>query len=286
MNEMAQQMGRGSEILGSIVTWELGGVKVSYSRLVTALQNAGLDESVVRTKLPRNAFTQAAKRLSDERVIDKLNEDDTEIYFQFTKRSRQNGEFEYDKECILVLSKYTGSVFCADNPDLAREAEKLVAEAMDTYTGANISVAIKKLFQQDADIFSFPQDGGVYLVPEAHADFLEKINNFLNEIGGKLSRLPIARGTEHGDRAFRETISASIEKTAKAHLDAIEALTPENQDRSFESRAREINETRYKVEVYAAYLGSEAEKLLKIVAAAKQRLKAKIMEASKNVVVQ
>lgn len=289
MGTIATTMGNGSDILGYMLAWELNGIKATYHTLVHAYRDADLDDRVVRTKLPRHAFTQAARKLSDERVIDKLDEDETDIRFQFTRRFSVNGvaekEFEYIKEAVLVLSKSTGRVFCADDPDLAIEAERLVSEYLDTYTGANIAIQLKTLFKENADIFSFPRDGGVYLVPSAHEEFISKIRKFVESINGRLSQLPIARGTEQGDRAFRETISASIEKTIETHLKAIEALSSDNQNRTFESRAREIQETRYKVECYASYLGSEAQRLLQIVEDAKVALRNKIMEASVSVFV-
>src|SRR3954468_17251242 len=269
MNAMAQQMSRGQDLLGSMIAWEMKGIKLSYHKLVTAMSEAGLDEDVVRTKLPAQAFTRAVKELTDQRVVDKLDENPTDITFQFTRRYRENGEFEYIREFIMSMSKITGKIYCADDPDMAAQVEALVGEAMDTYTGADVAKYLRQLFKEYADIFSFPQDGGVYLVPAAYESFVDQVGVFVESIGGKWNRLPIARGTEYGDKAFRETISGQIERTIAEHVKAVEALTPDNQTRSFESQARHINDTRYKVEVYASYLGAEAERLLQVVKDAK-----------------
>src|SRR5207245_1104891 len=70
-------------IHGEIITWHMRGLEVSYQAVLDALDAAGLPKSVARERLPRNAFARAARTLSENRIIRKLDEDETDLMFQF-----------------------------------------------------------------------------------------------------------------------------------------------------------------------------------------------------------
>src|SRR5262249_43252004 len=59
----------GTPLLGEVITWNAGGVKVKHVALVEALRDAGLDEKVARELAPRHAFTRACRKLGEKRII-------------------------------------------------------------------------------------------------------------------------------------------------------------------------------------------------------------------------
>src|SRR5262249_57821704 len=102
----------GTPLLGEIITWTCSGVSVKYPDLIAALKEAGLDESVARELAPRHAFTRACRKLSDQRIIRQVAEDEASVRFQFTTEHHDGDRFEYELETMLTLDKKTGKVSC------------------------------------------------------------------------------------------------------------------------------------------------------------------------------
>src|SRR6516165_10621779 len=103
----------GTPLLGEIITWTCGGVKVRHIDLVHALKDAGLDEGVARELAPRHAFTRACRRLAQARIIRQVSEDNKSITFQFTAEKKEGDRYEYELETLLTLDKDSGKVRCA-----------------------------------------------------------------------------------------------------------------------------------------------------------------------------
>ena len=97
-------------LLGEIITFgSKSGSTHKHADVVQALKDAGLDEKAAKEFLPGQAFARAAKKLSDERVIDVVNEWGDDVVFQFTKKffkGRDESEGgDYRKEVYLTLDK-------------------------------------------------------------------------------------------------------------------------------------------------------------------------------------
>jgi hypothetical protein len=111
-------------------------------------------------------------------------------------------------------------------------------------------------------------------------DFVDQVDGFIAAVNGGLTRWPIAKGSAHGAKAVKEAITAELKRLTDDHLDAVDKLDLDQQDRCFESRANEITATRYKIEAYAQYLGDQAIELNKLIAQASDRLRSKVLEAA------
>ncbi|HEY2911350.1 MAG TPA: DUF6744 family protein [Gemmataceae bacterium] len=141
----ARGLAPGTELLGEVISWTCSGVAVTHAALVAALKDAGLDENVARELAPRHAFTRACKKLSDQRIIRQVGEDESSVRFQFTTESRDGDKFEYQLETMLTLDKRTGRVTC-DLPGLATLAQEHLDRAIDALTGSDVTRVIQKLF--------------------------------------------------------------------------------------------------------------------------------------------
>ena len=193
-------MSAGTRLLGEVIAWACPGVSVTHSDLVGALEAAGLDPGVARELAPRHAFSRACKRLSDRRIIRPVSEDATTVTFQFTAESRSDDKFEYTLETMLVLDKQTGAVSC-ELPGLATLAQEELDRCIAARTGSDITRIVQKLFEANGDLFAIRPQGGTYFVPQRHSAFVEKIQDLLNRVGGRLLRFPVPAGTEDGDRS-------------------------------------------------------------------------------------
>jgi hypothetical protein len=128
----------GTRLLGEVIAWTCSGVAVRHAALVAALKDAGLDEGVARELAPKHAFTRAAKKLSDQRIIRQVAEDEASVRFQFTSEHRAADRIEYELETMLTLDKRTGTVTC-DLAGLATLAQEHLDHALAARTGGDVT---------------------------------------------------------------------------------------------------------------------------------------------------
>ncbi|MFO0806434.1 MAG: DUF6744 family protein [Gemmataceae bacterium] len=264
-----------AKLLGSVISWTCTGVAVTHAALVAALADAGLDENVARELAPRHAFTRACRKLSDQRIIRQVGEDEFTLRFQFTSESRDGDKFDYQLETMLSLDKRTGRVTC-HLPGLATLAQEQLDHAIEARTGSDITRIIQRLFEKHADLFAIRPQGGCYFVPERHAGFVDKVQAFLGRINGQVLRFPIQAGTAEGDRSVKEAVAAGLAALIAEHRDAIESFGTDTRDETMTRAAEKIRKTQFKIAAYSEYLAEEQVKLDRELAAAKRELRAKV----------
>ncbi len=242
---------------------------------MVALKDAGLDENVARELAPRHAFTRACRKLSDQRIIRQVGEDESTVRFQFTHESRTGDKFEYQLETMLVLDKRTGTVSC-DLPGLATLAQEHLDRAIDARTGSDVTRVIQKLFERHADLFAIRPQGGCYFCPQKHCSFVNKVQHFLGRINGQLLRFPIQAGTAEGDRSVKEAVAAGLAALIAEHRQAIETFGTDTRDDTLTRAAEKIRKTQFKIAAYAEYLSEEKSRLDRELLAARLELRAKV----------
>ena len=265
----------GTQLLGEVISWTCLGVTVTHAALVIALKDAGLDENVARELAPRHAFTRACRKLSDQRIIRQVGEDESTVRFQFTHESRTGDKFEYELETMLTLDKRTGTVAC-DLPGLATLAQEQLDRAIDARTGSDVTRVIQKLFERHADLFPIRPQGGCYYVPQRHAAFVDKVQLFLGRINGQLLRFPIQAGTSEGDRSVKEAVAAGLAALIVEHRQAIESFGTDTRDDTLTRAAEKIRRTQFKIAAYAEYLNEAKSRLDRELATARQELRVKV----------
>lgn len=260
---------------GEIVSWDIRGEGVSQIDLVNGLKDSNLDPDVARELLTRNAFSRACKKLCESRVIRKLSEDETTIYFQFTRESKEYGEFNYSKEAVISVNKETAKV-SGDNFALVEQAQAELDRAFGVRTSADVTRIIQKLFEANADLFPIRRRGGAYFVPQTFVEFVGNIDKFITRVNGIFSRWPIFAGTGPGDKSVRNAVANGISEVINEHREAIEKLHKGCHKKSLSKCAEQISATRFKVEAYAAYLEDEKAKLELALDEAQEELRAKL----------
>ena len=268
-------MTAGTQLLGEVISWTCAGVAVTHAALVAALKDAGLDANVARELAPRHAFTRACKKLSEQRIIRQVGEDESVVRFQFTHESRAGDKFEYQLETMLTLDKRTGTVAC-DLPGLATLAQEQLDRAIDARTGSDVTRIIQKLFERDADLFAIRPQGGCCFCPQRHGGFVDKVQHFLGRINGQLLRFPIQAATSEGDRSVKEAVAAGLAALIAEHRQAIETFGEDTRDDTLTRAAEKIRKTQFKIAAYAEYLAEEKSRLDRELLAARQELRAKV----------
>jgi len=269
----------GTRLLGEVISWTCAGVAVTHPALVAALADAGLDPAVARELAPRHAFTRACKKLSDQRIIRQVAEDDATLKFQFTHESRDGDRFAYTLETLLTLDKRTGTVTC-DLPGLATLAQEHLDHALDARTGGDVTRVIQKLFDRHADLFPVRPQGGCYFTPVKHAGFVDRVQVMLGRINGQILRFPVPAGTPEGDRSVKDAVAAGLAALIDEHRKAVAAFGTDTREDTLERAADKIRQTRLKVEGYAELLADEKARLDRELAAARTELRLKVEQLS------
>ncbi len=267
--------GAGSRLLGEVLAWACPGVSVTHSALVAALEAAGLDAGVARELAPRHAFSRACRRLSDQRIIRPVGEDAATVKFQFTSESREGDHYEYRLETTLTLDKQTGAVSC-ELPGLAAMAQEELDRCIAARTGGDVTRVIQKLFERQADLFPIRPQGGCYFCAICHVGFVDKIQELLNRVGGRLLRFPVPAGTEEGDRSVTQAVADGLAAVVAEHRAAVEQFGSDTRGDTLERAAEKIRTSKFKLAAYSEYLSGERERLDRAVAAAERELREKV----------
>jgi hypothetical protein len=139
---------------------------------------------------------------------------------------------------------------------------------------------IQRLFERKADLFPIREQGGCYFVPQEHVSFVDRVQAFLGKINGKMNRFPVPAGTAHGDKSVKDAVADGIAAMIEEHLAAIASFGEDTRQDTLVRAAERIRQTKFKVEVYSAYLMEERTRLEKELAAASAKLRDKVEQLS------
>lgn len=267
-----------STLLGEVVSWDLDKAETTYSAVQDCLRDAGLDPEAAKELRPRSAFSRACKDLKDERSIDKVRNEDGLVRFQFTKKTLAGSKIDFDYECVLSLDTDSGAISCDENPELEKTARELFAHAIQSRNAQDITRLVQKMFIEHADLMPISKKGVAYFVPEAHRAFTAKVADFLQRLGGKLTRFPVPTGTAEGNASVKEAVENSLSVLVDELNAAVEGWDESTRKSTMDKQIEKWKKISYKVEVYDTYLGSEQERLKDELAKAKQRLADKITQ--------
>lgn len=285
-----KEVAKGTKIVGEVIAWTPGEGTRTHHAIVSALTGAGLDPKVARDLLPRNAFSRACTQLEKDRVIDAAPEHNIGdiLAYQFSKKRMVNcfsdpklsKEWTYDIEAILHVNRDTGKVWCKDAA-LMEQAQKLVDEAMVNRTASDVTRIVQKLFDTHADLFPIREQGGAYFVPFEHLTFVGQVEGFLQAIGGRISRFPIAEPGA-GNKSVAEAVADGLDALIQDHEAAVADFGFSTHETTLKATADRIKATRVKIEAYASYLEDKKADLLKSVDAANALLMQKITDITQN----
>jgi hypothetical protein len=253
---------------GEIISWSApSGVHIDTLR--AAAIDADIDPALFKDMRPSNAFRRAMHAMEENRIIRQTRGDAKWLYFQLTHEALISGEFHYSKETELKVAKDSGAVIC-DERDLEAFAQNLVDQQMDHRYANDITRMIQKLFESNGDLISIRPAGGCYFVPEQHTGLCDKVERFLQSIGGDASRweqFASERNKQNAAAAIRDQINGMIAeyKTYVTDLDL------SNQSKANRA-AKRIADIRLKLECYRGVLSDYSKDIETAVASASSDL--------------
>jgi hypothetical protein len=179
----------------------------------------------------------------------------------------------------MELNLTTGKVSCPVK-SLEKAAQSKLDDSIEARTSSDVTKMIQRLFDLEADLFPVRDQGGVYFVPDRFSAFTEKVDHFINKLGGRLSRFPVPADTRQGDRSTQDAVANGLATIITEHETAIDDFGLDTRHDTLERAAERIKATRVKIEAYASYLEDRKEELLDALTEANRKLVAKVQHLS------
>ena len=294
------------KLVGEVICWEMHGAK-SLAAVRASLAAAGFDAKKLAPEFkPVNVFARVAEQLErGGRIVKRLRHDETHAHYQFnrsevTKRDASgesgaaggagaaagdavNERVEYPFEDIVTLGKTTGEIICKDEAAKAY-LEGEMARHRELRTANDVTCIVQRAFDlygktsHDADLFPIRSGGAVYFVLSKHAPFLDRVHQFVSEMGGKLTRFPVPVGTDAGNMSVKDTVESGLMSLIHEFDLTVQSLDESSRTGTLEKTARRVDVLREKIGAYETYLGDARLKLLAQVAESDKKLKAKVLE--------
>jgi hypothetical protein len=246
---------------GEIVSWK-SPKECDFSDLVNSLVNAGLDATVAKALLARNAFIRGIRSMEEKRIIRKVRENQDEIVFQLNRIEKDsNGDgYEYPHETEISLEKSSGRVTCPDK-NLEHDVQVLLNAEMERRTSGDITKVVQTLFQRaGSELIPIREQGGAYFVPAHMTQFVDKVVQFLGDIDGSVRRF----GGLSGDgtrESLADAIGDHFETMIKEFRDTIQSLNQETSDDVRKRRSEKLDQIRQQLESYRGLLQLSAEEI-------------------------
>lgn len=287
MVSVADKIGTGgvarSELLGEVLTWDMAATEVEYVKVLDALTAAGLPKEEAAHLRAQTAFARAVKELREGRTIDRVTKDKTTglLTFQFTKKHLDDTglQIDFEYEALCHLDTDTGEITCEESPEIEAHALVMFKHAMAHRNTSDVTRLVQNLFTSHADLYPInPRKGVAYFVPEAHRGFSEKVEAFLQALGGRLLRFPVPKGTPEGNRAVKASVEDGLHALAAELEEAVDGWNEKTRESTFEKAVEKWQQIRHKAEAYSEYLGDRQASLLTHLDAQKRRLAAKVSE--------
>lgn len=269
---------KGLKLFGWMITWkgDQRGRTYPFTDVMQALDSAGFKaEEVASEFTPRNAFKRACKKMEADRSIDEVRNDNDQLVFQFTRKylDRHKDMMNFSPETKVTLNLITGKIKCKD-PKMQQLAQDKLNECTEARTTSDVTRIIQRLFKSEADIITFQEK--CYIVPDEVSGFIDEVEKFTDKLHIRLDRLPIPKGSSHGDRAIAEAFNDHIEAMIEEHRDACSKFTIYSNEKTMKTHVDKIDQTRITIEAYASCLGDRVKKLIATVEEEKKALKQKI----------
>jgi hypothetical protein len=105
---------------------------------------------------------------------------------------------------------------------------------------------------------------------------VDRIQDLLNRVGGRLLRFPVPAGTEEGDRSVTQAVADGLAAVVAEHRAAVAQFGTDTRADTLERAAEKIRTTKFKLAAYSEYLAGERERLNRAVADAERELRDKV----------
>lgn len=206
---------------------------VSTDRVKAALEQSELDPELVRELAKRFCFSRAKNCLKSEGMLDEVNETIKMWTFQLSERYRQFNKLNYEYSAQFWFDKGSETIG-SDNPKVLEQVNSLFAHYGAVYLPSDVSKLVRRIFAQTSGMVPLRKAGVVYFVPSENARLMNRVREFISQMGGSCTVIDIVRQ----NKPVVEKVTASLVDTVKSDLAKIaEEMTLLRQaDKTFTDR--------------------------------------------------
>lgn len=261
----------GVQALGLCVVCDLYGVREAREQVQRKFEAAGLSTEYLTEKRDKTAFLDALKSLEESEILVKVEDTYEYVTYQCDAAGADfHRAANVQKTALVRLYKNgpkAGSVESdtpgvADNVTVLIEAERVIVRTQD------VSKALRRLIEREADTVNLTVGGGVWFVPTNFLELLRRVEEFIGSLNGRnmFSVLPVADKPEN-----RRSYWASIEGEIRRQIADIEAGIDDLRQLPGEDEAHPkhriqnlfslIREKRQRLEAYAGLFEMQAHEI-------------------------
>lgn len=268
---------QGSNVIGALVMWTLGGFMVERTQYREALENLGLGSSVGRDPKPMTiarAAIAAARTGRADMLIRQITKDEQKIVWGIVAETTDQAEVKVEHQQVsrIALFPATGALALEDEDNLlARKVQAEYEVRRDYMLTADVSKTVITAITGDMSGLRLAGRGGAYFVRAEHIATLRKLGAYL-EANGTESLVTILEITGDGQNLQQAGKRAHLELTARVRdclaearqfIGELKAKDPDAEvpERIMETRMRRFREIRDAGLLYADVLGDLRDEL-------------------------
>ena len=288
----------GTQLVGSIFSFDFGKASLSRGDVKTAMINSGLDEKELPDLSSRSDFRRAIGQYFRENKSDNsltfVSSDKNFIYFQINREVVQSNaitdsgsnesvwikEKEIDPQIKIVYDINANRVIVNDDYVNAEDVKSKLYELIDAKSGlynkAEVTTAFIRNIVKFANGVPVIRGQKVYFVPESRNNILDKVEQALKEIDPTVY---ISRWEAPAEPRVIQSVTNSVVEKMQNFNDGyrkqIEKFIEESKQMSKDNVQKKMNEIEAQssfLESYRTILESETDILLKNLDATKAML--------------
>jgi len=261
-------------VKGEVVFWTLRETEVERARLERIFEECGLPKewmpSSVRGRKAFREALRAVERMERDLLVRKILEDEERIVYGFVREvpDTRDLELEYDNVDAIIFHKddQTISFKVGARTDVRGLFEKYLV----TYTSDDLRRMLVDILVNRLGALTLRETGGVYFVPAPQREWLDKIEDMVERVSGRLYRIEVVDREKTGPSLFaiwyagaKEEVVRAIEDLERIAERMVEGDVP---SRTLASKIKEVRALREKVEMYIDLFEFKAEELRSLVA--------------------
>jgi hypothetical protein len=268
-----------SKDAGDILSWGVDGAEVSEAKVRDSLAAAGLPHKALKPLSPKVAFSRTVKPLEDEGIlVEKVSRKGKVILYQFTDEANDGNSIRHSEKCFVTLDVYSAATTSTD-PGIGAMVEAGMRLQLSRRTNQDITYLVQKLFKNNADLFPINRSKGVaYFMPYKHAEFADKVEKFLDEVGGYLDRWPVPEGTRRGGKAITKAVRGGLDQLLDDLEYAVKLFDEDTRRGTVNRKTTDYEVAKAKIEAYGQFLAGSQSELLLRAEKIKEKLRKKLEE--------
>jgi hypothetical protein len=260
---VSEQQGIATNVLGSLCWWQVEDKKVTYDRLLNAIQTCNLPTKYMPRKIDNSrAFRRALREIEKQSnagerfkgiVITKIADNEARAVYAIHVREvdKENEAAYVNFEDQIDFNKLTGTVNYGSK--YADQIEELLKDCLNFYTAANVRTIVGQLIKDWVQAVPARERGAVYFVRRDQFENLETIRKFIQmTTGGDIMDFPVFEAKRQ--EVWKITASELMAEYLEIRQSALEAMTNANFSCKIKNRMTELKEFEDKMMLYADLL--------------------------------